>query len=109
MIVYISLVIMILVCCYMYYKKKNRDIILNIIIIFFMLNLVMTIDLGVNFACSKWFNDGISINGILSKFVFMQNREWSVENFRNKYFTSMYISLAMLGFYVLNFIGLKNK
>ncbi len=70
----------------------------------------MSIDLGVNFACSKGFNDVISINGILSKYVFIQDREWSIENFRIKYFTSMYINFAMLGFYLLNFIGLrKNK
>ncbi len=107
MVIYIPLVIMILVCCYMYYKKLDKEIVLKLILAFVVFNVIMSVDLGINYACSKGFNDGISINGIISKFVFIQNREWSTENFGNKYFTSMYINFTMIGFYLLNLIGLR--
>ncbi len=109
MVIYIPLVIMILVCCYVYYKKLDKEIVLKLILAFVVFNVIMSVDLGINYACSKGFNDGVSINGIISKFVFIQNREWSIENFRMKYFTSMYINFAMLVFYIMNILFLRKS
>lgn len=94
-IVFIPLAITILLILF-YAKKNEKSKILNIILLITIFYIILTIDLGINYAASLSidYNDGISINGILSPLFFTEDK-FSIAEFKHIYYKSMYCLIGI--------------
>lgn len=88
-IVFIPLAIAILLILF-YDKKNEKSKIPSIILLITIFYIILTIDLGINDVASLNidYNDGISINGILSPIFFTEDK-FSIAELKNTYYKSM--------------------
>lgn len=98
-IVFIPLAITILLILF-YAKKKEKSKIPSIMLLITIFYIILTIDLGINYAASLniAFNDGISVNGILSPLFFTEDK-FSIVAFKNTYYKSM---CSLIGIFIVD-------
>lgn len=106
----IAPLIIAVVLCFVFKKKRQTDHIPKIVLLMVTIYTILTIDLGVNFASSLnvEYNDGISVNGILSPLVFVRDG-FSIIKFREAYHKSMYCLIISLAIYMYFVFRKKEK
>lgn len=71
--------------------------------------ILITIDLGINFASNSGSNDGIALTGVLSRVIILNDR-WTLQMFKNYYLTAFYITIFIFVIYcIIYFIDALRK
>lgn len=77
---------------------KGKTDLVKYIRILLILYLIISLDLGINYASNSGLNDGIAINGILSKVLILEDN-WSKQLFEEFYIQSMHITIFLFLLY----------
>lgn len=91
------------------FNKKSFSL-PRIILPLLIFSIMVTMDLGLNYvaASTPALNDGISLHGVWSLFIF-RDEKWDRVRFYTYYTKAIYISLSLLILYMMSLIIKKEK